>query len=358
MKIKTGLKATLFFTNFIRVLVYILQLMSGLAAFALSATTSAFVIHHVFPNPYVPIAAGIGLDLAKVTSIFMHRFSLDQRTSRKAISFIWRGTLISIAALFTCIAVSGMLLNKNQDVILKEKQELITAQHNSILAEEKERYLLFSQTIINEKEKERETGIGERYLQLDEELKELARTYESRVNQLNEEYYLKLAALSNETFEGDRRMNDSLFENFRQTINRNFNVSTTYAGWIMVLVIAIAVSLELTIYSVFDSLACNILPYVKTLQDQERAELDHRIELHRNDMNYEKRADDIITTGVIEEMEEAKNARIVTEKLDNFALRAKKEMEKEIEKTKKSLNKNMLESMKEFLADDSDKDSA
>lgn len=355
MKIKTGLAITLFFANMTRMLIGLLQMLSGLAAFALSATTSAFVIHHVFPNPYIPIAAGISLDLAKVTSIFMHRFSQEKKRSKVLLSFLWRTILVSVAALFTCIAVSGMLLNKNEGTILTKKKDQLTTQYQTMLAEEKDTFLSRRKALEEEKNKERVTGIGERYKQLEAEMKQLAGTYEERVMFLNNELAQKLSALETERFEGDRRKNELLFENFKETINKNFSVSTTYTGWILILVIAIALTLELTIYVTFDNMAGSILPYIRSLQEQAKVELRHRLDMHRNEMVYERRADDIITEGVIQEMEDAKNAKIIAEKFENFNRKAKKEMEGELSRAKKGFARSISESIKGFMTDLTDR---
>ncbi len=339
------------FANMIRILLGILLFISGIAAFGLSVSTTVFVISHVFPNPWIAIIAGIGLDLAKITSIFMNNMTEQMDREKRLINRVWRITLLLIAVLFTCITISGMLLNKNENVILSERQQQLDEQYQVLIDKETDRYEARAAEINADLDFERKTGIGERYEALEKELETLTENHMDYVYQLSNELEQKNIELSKNRFEGDRRKNDALIDNFKETINDAFNLKLTYTWWILIIVGIIAVTLELTMYVIFDIMGRGLESVVKPLRELSRAKREYDIAQKQSDVDFGKKSIQIKSDSAFKKLINATEAGVLEDKIENEALRIKNEIDNTIDEMKNDQDTLILTSLKGTLKD-------
>ncbi|MBS7528284.1 hypothetical protein KHM83_16465 [Fusibacter paucivorans] len=341
----------LFFAKFIKLGIWVILLVCGIAAFLISVSTTVFVVDSIFPNTYIPLLAGIALDLAKISSIFIERFTKQMDGAMQFISVVWRLFLVGIAALFTCITISGVMLNQNVDEILAESQVLAKDQYENAVKLENDSYLDQYNQLEEEKEKERVTGIGERYMQLLAEQSALVSAHNERLDALNSDYEATLDSLSKDTFEGNIHKNVALFENFKETINMSFNVETTYSWWVLVLVGLIALVLELTMYVLFNHIAGALVPFVIPLQEIAKEDLEYRIEMKKNRLDFRRAMDMIKYDSDLKMFEQAVEADVVEDKYENYTLKTERDMHKFRDEIEKDLDRNLITDIVTILDD-------
>lgn len=332
-------------------LIVLLQYASGCAAVLISISTTVFVLGHIFPNTYIPMGAGIALDLAKVSSIYMGNFNRNQNMTTKYFGIVWRLMLVAIAALFTCISITGMMFNKNIGTMASAEKQMAKEQYENMLAIEKEDYNSRYSVLEEEKREELVTGVGPRYKRLCEEQLALTESYQLRNTELTQEYNMKLQDISIDTFEGNRNKNVILFENFKDSINMAFSIKTTYTYWILVLVVMVALILELTTYVIFDNLATSIQPYILKLQNQRSLALESYFQIRKNEIEFETEVSNIATDSNLQKVENSAEAEVLAEKYSDGLLKAELEINEEIENIKSNTDKHLLASLKDVISD-------
>lgn len=337
--------------RFFNFFIILLQFISGMAAVVISISTTVFVLSELFPNTFVPIVAGLSLDLAKVSSIFMANFTKNKNNVTRLLSVFWRLMLVTIAALFTAITISGVMFNMNIDEMAESQKKLIGNQYENTLEMENEDYNRKYSIIESQKAEERKTGIGVRYEQLVKEQEEMTLVHNERMKELTIEYNENLKRISKDTFEGDRNKNIVLYENFKDAINLAFNLETSYTFWIFLQVVLIALILELTTYVVFDGLATSVSTYVFQLQDFKKKSLESYFQIRSNELEFATEVDSIQKDSKLQKIENSANANVLEEKFSDDVLKAEKVINSELEEVESNINKGLLDNITDILSD-------
>lgn len=344
----------------VNLIVYSAWFVAGTAAFLISATTSGYVISHISPYPAFAYAAGMAFDLTKVTGIFVETFgrgSLREQSRISSAKLIWIGrtlriSLMLLAFIMSAIAISGNLLNKNEGQIIEGKKIELKAQYDRLIVTENNIYNEKYREIQNGLNKERRTGIGPRYKQLEQERDRLSKYHLSIVKGYETEMGKKLEQMETKRLENDYRTNDQLINNFLLTVNKNAGTRISYEWLIILLVCICSGTIELTIFYTF-SVMGNQLQEGMSKYHLYKTELEaYKMRAAINGMEVEEKAEQLVNEAVLETMKNAKDEGLLMDKLTNRKIRISKDMGKLREKLTEGLKDNILKDLDKILSND------